>query len=177
MMASKPVEGQVPLHAEGLGWSADHSPWGHQLSYAVNPQLAQPPVAAHFRRSDGAAEAEEEMSVSGKKNYLSCRAKSVSSPMAELAFLSEKSRNDTRASNNLQTYVTPSGWADLQLTAPPTRGPGVETREESAPEQSELKGLLMSPGSPTPCPPQQGRYSAMRTVLPLNVRFQGGEQF
>ena len=44
------------------------------------------PCAAHFRRSDGAAEAEEEMSISGKKNYLSCRAKSVSSPMAELAF-------------------------------------------------------------------------------------------
>lgn len=134
-------------------------------------------VAAHFRRSDGAAEAEEEMSISGKKNYLSCRAKSVSSPMAELAFLSEKSRNDTRASNNLQTYVTPSGWADLQLTAPPMRGPGVETREESAPERSELRGLLMPPGSPAPCPPQQGRYSAMRTVYHLMCGSRGVNSF
>ena len=74
------------------------------------------------------------MSVSGNKNYLSSRAKSVSSPMAELAFLSEKSRNDTRASNNLQKSGTPSGWADLQLTASPTRRLPVEARKESAPE-------------------------------------------
>lgn len=48
MTASKPVEGRVPLHAEGLGQSGDHSPWGHQLSYAVNPQFAQPPALPHI---------------------------------------------------------------------------------------------------------------------------------
>lgn len=42
------------------------------------------------------------MSIPGNKSYLSSRAKSVSSPIAELASLSEKSRNDTRASKNLQ---------------------------------------------------------------------------
>lgn len=131
MTASNPVEGRVPNTQRDWDRSGDHSPWGHQLSYAGNPVMLSRPnllCAAHFGRSDSAAEAEEEMSISGKKNYLSCRAKSVSSPMAELAFLSEKSRNDTRASNNLQTHVTPSGWADLQLTASPARGPGVETR-------------------------------------------------
>lgn len=43
-----------------------------------------------------------------KNNYLSSRASSVSSLVALVAFLSGKSRNDTRASNNLQRPITTS---------------------------------------------------------------------
>lgn len=82
------------------------------------------------------------MSVSGNKNYLSSRAKSVSSSIAELAFLSEKSRKDTRASNNLQKSRTTSEQAVLQPTASPTRRPHKKARKESASGSHKLKGGL-----------------------------------
>lgn len=71
------------------------------------------------------------MSISGNKNYLSSRAKSMSSLMAELAFLSENLRNDTRASNNLQKIHN-----NFRVGCPPTDSilnkETLETRKESA---------------------------------------------
>ena len=82
---------------------------------------------------DASTKAEEETSISVNKNYPSSRAKSVSSPMAKLAFLSENSRNDTRAPNNLQeTHNNLSG-------CPPTDSVSIkETLQEARKQSGEL---------------------------------------
>lgn len=109
--ASNSIVDWVPLPLEGWeqGWLAT-APW--KASALLLSESC-----------DASTKVGEEMSISVNKNYPSSRAKSVSSPMAELAFLSENSRNDTRASNNLQETHTNLTVAVLQLSVFPTRRP------------------------------------------------------
>lgn len=89
------------------------------------------------------------MSISiNKKNYLSSRAKSVNSPIAVLASLSEKSRNDTRASNNLQKTIITSEVAVLQLTTSQQGNLARKQKRSQHPGEISRKGAL-------PCPPRK----------------------